>query len=87
MSRDHGADETINYATEDLRERINAITGGKGADVIYEPVGGTYTEPALRSIAWRGGLLVVVFAAGDFPKIPLNLTLVKGCAIVGVFWG
>jgi NADPH2:quinone reductase len=87
VCREHGADETINYATEDLRKRIKAITGGKGADVIYDPVGGSYTEPALRSIAWRGRLLVVGFAAGDIPKIPLNLTLLKGCAIVGVYWG
>jgi NADPH:quinone reductase len=87
VCRAHGADDTINYATEDLRERIKAITGGKGADVVYDPVGGTYTELALRSIAWRGRLLVVGFAAGDIPKIPLNLTLLKGCAIVGVFWG
>jgi NADPH:quinone reductase len=87
VCREHGADETINYATEDLRERIKAITGGKGANVIYDPVGGSYTEPALRSIAWRGRLLVVGFAAGDIPKIPLNLTLLKGCAIVGVYWG
>jgi NADPH2:quinone reductase len=87
VCREHGADETINYATEDLRDRIKAITAGKGADVIYDPVGGSYTEPALRSIAWRGRLLVVGFAAGDIPKIPLNLTLLKGCAIVGVFWG
>jgi len=87
VCREHGADETINYATDDLRERIKAITGGQGADVIYDPVGGPYTEPALRSIAWRGRLLVVGFAAGEIPKIPLNLTLLKGCAIVGVFWG
>jgi NADPH2:quinone reductase len=87
VCREHGADDTINYATEDLRERIKAITGGKGADVVYDPVGGTYTELALRSIAWRGRLLVVGFAAGEIPKIPLNLTLLKGCAIVGVFWG
>ena len=87
ICREHGADDTINYATEDLRERIKAITDGKGADVVYDPVGGTYTELALRSIAWRGRLLVVGFAAGDIPKIPLNLTLLKGCAIVGVFWG
>jgi NADPH:quinone reductase len=87
VCREHGADDTINYATEDLRERIKAITDGKGADVVYDPVGGNYTELALRSIAWRGRLLVVGFAAGDIPKIPLNLTLLKGCAIVGVFWG
>jgi NADPH2:quinone reductase len=85
--RDHGADATINYATEDLRERIKALTDGKGPDVIYDAVGGPYTEPALRSIAWRGRLLVVGFAAGEIPKIPLNLTLLKGCAIVGVYWG
>jgi NADPH2:quinone reductase len=83
----HGADDTINYATDDLRERIKALTAGKGPDVIYDSVGGAYTEPALRSIAWRGRLLVVGFAAGDIPKIPLNLTLLKGCSIVGVFWG
>jgi len=87
VCREHGADETINYATEDLRERIKALTDGRGPDVVYDPVGGSYTELALRSIAWRGRLLVVGFAAGDIPKIPLNLTLLKGCSIVGVFWG
>jgi NADPH2:quinone reductase len=87
VCREHGADEGINYATEDLRERIKSLTGGKGPDVVYDPVGGPYTELALRSIAWRGRLLVVGFAAGEIPKIPLNLTLLKGCSIVGVFWG
>jgi len=87
VCREHGADETINYATDDLRERIKQLTGGAGADVVYEPVGGPYTEPALRSLAWRGRLLVVGFAAGEIPKIPLNLTLLKGCSIVGVYWG
>jgi len=87
ICRAHGADEGINYAAEDLRERIKALTGGKGPDVIYDAVGGSYTEPALRSIAWRGRLLVVGFAAGEIPKIPLNLTLLKGCSIVGVYWG
>ena len=87
VCREHGADETINYATYDLRERIKALTGGTGADVVYDPVGGSYTEIALRSIAWRGRLLVVGFAAGEIPRIPLNLTLLKGCSIVGVFWG
>src|SRR3954452_13981271 len=87
VCREHGADDTINYATEDLRERIKALTAGKGADVVYDPVGGAYTELALRSLAWRGRLLVVGFAAGEIPKIPLNLTLLKGCSIVGVFWG
>jgi NADPH2:quinone reductase len=83
----HGADAVINYADEDLRERIKALTGGRGVDVVCDPVGGPYTEPALRSLAWRGRLLVVGFAAGEIPKIPLNLTLLKGCSIVGVFWG
>jgi NADPH:quinone reductase len=87
VCKQHGADELINYATQDLRERIKEITGGKGVDVIYDAVGGAYTEPALRSMAWKGRLLVVGFAAGDIPKIPLNLTLLKGCSIVGVFWG
>jgi NADPH2:quinone reductase len=85
--RAHGADAVINYATEDLRARIKELTEGRGVDVIVDPVGGPFTEPALRSIAWRGRLLVVGFAAGDIPRIPLNLTLLKGCSIVGVFWG
>ena len=87
VCRQHGADDTINYATEDLRERIKQITGGRGPDVVYDAVGGPYTELALRSIAWRGRLLVVGFASGEIPRIPLNLTLLKGCSIVGVFWG
>jgi NADPH2:quinone reductase len=87
VCREHGADETINYATEDMRERIKALTGGKGVDVVYDAVGGAYSEPAFRSIAWRGRLLVVGFAAGDIPKLPLNLALLKGASIVGVFWG
>jgi NADPH2:quinone reductase len=87
VCREHGADAVVNYTTADLRESIKTFTGGKGVDVICDPVGGPYTEPALRSIAWRGRLLVVGFAAGDIPKIPLNLVLLKGCSIVGVFWG
>ena len=87
VCRSHGADATINYTTEDLRERIKAITGGRGADVVYDPVGGPYSEPAFRSIAWRGRHLVVGFAAGDIPKLPLNLALLKGASVVGVFWG
>ena len=87
VCRDHGADATINYASEDLRERIKALTDGKGVDVVYDAVGGAYTEPAFRSIAWRGRLLVVGFAAGDIPKLPLNLALLKGASVVGVFWG
>jgi NADPH2:quinone reductase len=87
VCREHGADETINYATEDLRERVKAISDGRGVDVVYDAVGGPYTEPAFRSLAWRGRLLVVGFAAGDIPRLPLNLPLLKGAAVVGVFWG
>ncbi|HZN87017.1 MAG TPA: NADPH:quinone oxidoreductase family protein [Burkholderiales bacterium] len=87
VCRQHGADEAINYATEDLRERIKTLTGGKGVDVIYDAVGGPYSEPAFRSIAWRGRHLVIGFAAGDIPKLPLNLALLKGASVVGVFWG
>jgi NADPH:quinone reductase len=83
----HGADELINYASDDLRTRVKAITGSKGVDVVYDPVGGAYSEPALRDMGWNGRFLVVGFAAGDIPRIPLNLTLLKGCSIVGVFWG
>ena len=85
--RQHGADETINYSTENLRERIKALTNDRGVDLVVDPVGGSYTDPALRSCAWRGRLLVVGFTTGEIPKIPLNLTLLKGCSIVGVFWG
>ena len=87
VCRSHGADATINYAAEDLRERVKALTEGRGVDVIYDPVGGPYSEPAFRSLAWRGRLLVVGFAAGEIPKLPLNLALLKGAALVGVFWG
>ena len=87
VCRQHGADETINYSSESLRERIRTLTGGKGVDVIYDPVGGTVSESALRDMAWRGRHLVVGFAAAAIPKIPLNLPLLKGCSIVGVFWG
>ena len=87
VSRAHGADEVIDYSKEDLRERIKQLTGGRGVDVVYDPVGGPYTEPALRSTGWRGRLVVIGFAAGDIPKIPLNLPLLKGSSIVGVFWG
>ena len=87
VCRDQGADETINYQTEDLRERIKGLTGGRGVDVVVDPVGGRFSQAALRSTAWRGRFLVVGFADGEIPKIPLNLVLLKGCAIVGVFWG
>ncbi len=87
VCREHGADVLINYTTEDLREAIKAATGGKGPDVIYDPVGGPYSEPALRSIAYRGRHLVIGFAAGDIPKLPWNLMLLKSASVVGVFWG
>lgn len=83
----HGADALINYSTEDMRERIKALTGGTGVDVIFDPVGSNFSEPALRSIAWNGRFLVIGFAGGDIPRIPLNLALLKSCSIVGVFWG
>ncbi len=85
--RKHGADELIDYAKEDLKARVKAITGGVGADVVFDPVGGSSTEAALRSIAWQGRLLVLGFTAGEIPKIPLNLVLLKGCQVVGVYWG
>jgi NADPH2:quinone reductase len=87
VCRAHGADATINYSSEDLREAIKAATDGKGPDVIYDPVGGIYAEPAFRSIGWRGRYLVVGFANGEIPKLPLNLTLLKGASLMGVFWG
>ncbi|MGB7406393.1 MAG: NADPH:quinone oxidoreductase family protein [Pacificimonas sp.] len=87
LCREYGADEVINYTDEDLREGIKRATGGAGADVIYDPVGDKFAEPVFRSIAWNGRYLVVGFAAGDIPKLPLNLPLIKGAAIVGVFWG
>src|SRR5262249_47729919 len=85
--RQHGADEGICYGREDLKERAKALTHGNGVDVVYDPVGGSLSEAALRSIGWEGRYLVVGFAAREIPKIPLNLTLLKGCQIVGVFWG
>lgn len=81
------ADETIDYSTENLKDRINELTAGKGADVVYDPVGGPYTEPAVRALAWRGRLLIIGFAAGEIPKIPLNLALLKERSLVGVYWG
>ena len=85
--REKGADETIDYSTEDLRERLKALTDGRGVDVVVDPVGGRFSEPALRSMAWRGRFLVIGFADGEIPRLPLNLPLLKGCSIVGVFWG
>ena len=85
--REHGATEGIDYSDEDLKDRIKALTSGNGVDVVYDPVGGALAEPALRGTAWEGRYLVIGFASGEIPKIPLNLVLLKGCQIVGVFWG
>jgi len=85
--RQMGADLTVDYDKEDLKERVKALTDGEGANVICDVVGGKYSEAALRAIAWEGRLLVIGFAAGEIPKIPLNLALLKGCQIVGVYWG
>nr|BBD50102.1 quinone oxidoreductase [Haliea sp. ETY-M] len=87
LCRELGADETINYSEQDLKGAIKELTGGKGVDVVYDPVGGDYAEPALRGMGWNGRYLVIGFAAGDIPEVPLNLALLKGCSIVGVFWG
>ena len=87
LCRRHGADEGINYSREDLRNRIRELTGGHGVDIIYDSVGGGHTEAALRSAAWRGRLLVIGFAAGDIPRMPLNLALLMERDIVGVYWG
>ena len=82
-----GADEVINYNEVSLKDAVKELTGGKGVDVVYDPVGGDYAEPAIRSMAWNGRYLVIGFASGPIPKIPLNLALLKGCSLVGVFWG
>ena len=86
LCRERGADETINYATENLKDRAKELTGGQGVDVVYDCVGGDYAEQALRAIGWEGRFLVVGFTAG-IPAIPLNLTLLKSCQVVGVFYG
>jgi NADPH2:quinone reductase len=86
-ARSRGADHLIDYSREDLRARLKEIAGAKGVDVVYDPVGGPYTEPALRAVGWGGRYLVVGFAAGEIPRIPINLPLLKGSSIVGVFWG
>jgi len=86
-AKEAGADHLIDYRQQDLRTKVLELTDGRGADVIYDPVGGGYAEAALRSIAWYGRFLVVGFAAGEIPKLPLNLVLLKGCDVVGVFWG
>jgi NADPH2:quinone reductase len=87
FTRKHGADVAVNYAEEDLKDALRRVTDGRGPDVIYDPVGGSATEGALRAIAWGGRFLVVGFAAGEIPKLPLNLVLLKSCDVRGVFWG
>jgi len=87
FAREHGADETVNYDCEDLRAALKRLGGEHGIDVVYDPVGGRYAEPALRSLGWLGRYLVVGFAAGEIPKVPLNLALLKSCDIRGVSWG
>lgn len=87
LARGRGADDLVNYAEEDLKTRLKDLTDGCGVDVVYDPVGGAYTEAALRATGWRGRYLVIGFAAGDIPKLPLNLVLLKGCDVLGVFWG
>lgn len=86
FARKHGADESINYQNEDLKTRLKALTKPRGVDVLYDPVGGGYAEPSLRAMAWGGRYLVLGFASGTIPRIPLNLVMLKGCAIIGVFW-
>ncbi|MDJ1159755.1 NADPH:quinone oxidoreductase family protein [Chelatococcus sp. SYSU_G07232] len=83
----HGADDTLDYGATDLKDGLRRLTGGRGVDVIYDPVGGALTEAALRAMAWEGRFLVVGFAGGNIPKLPLNLVLLKGCDVLGVFWG
>ena len=87
VAKEAGADELINYTEEPLKDAVKRLTNSKGVDVIYDPVGGEFTEQALRAMAWNGRHLIIGFAAGDIPKIPANLTLLKGCSVVGVFWG
>jgi NADPH2:quinone reductase len=87
ICRRHGADDLVNYAEGDLKDALRGLTGGKGVDVVYDCVGGPYAEPALRATAWKGRFLVIGFAAGEIPKLPANLLLLRGCDAVGVFWG
>jgi NADPH2:quinone reductase len=87
VCRGRGADATINYAREDLRARLRELAGERGVDVVYDPVGGTLAEPALRATGWRGRYLVIGFASGEIPRLPVNLALIKGSSIVGVYWG
>ena len=87
LCKELGADELINYTEVSLKDKLKELTGGKGVDVVYDPVGGDFSEQAVRSMAWNGRYLVIGFASGPIPKIPLNLALLKGCSLIGVFWG
>lgn len=87
LAKAKGADHLINYTEKPIKDSVKEITGGRGVDIVYDPVGGDFSESALRSMAWKGRFLVIGFASGPIPKIPLNLTLLKGCSVVGVFWG
>ncbi len=87
VARAQGADDLVNYSEDGYRDRLKELTGGRGVDVVYDPVGGPLLDPSLRSMAWNGRYLVVGFASGEIPKVPANLTLLKGCSVVGVFWG
>jgi NADPH2:quinone reductase len=87
FARAHGADHGVNYASKNLRDELKALGGEHGIDVVYDPIGDKYAEPALRSLAWLGRYLVVGFAAGEIPRLPFNLMLLKGCDVRGVFWG
>jgi NADPH2:quinone reductase len=87
FARRYGADETVNYGRVDLKDALKTLGGAHGIDVIYDPIGGSYAESALRAMAWKGRFLVIGFAAGEIPKMPLNLVLLKGCDLVGVYWG
>ena len=87
IAREYGASMSINYSTDSLKDRLRELTDGKGADVIYDPVGGDLFDQCLRAVAWNGRILIIGFASGTIPKIPANLPLLKGASIVGVFWG
>jgi len=86
LAREHGADDGLNYEAEDLKTRLKQLTAPNGVDVLYDAVGGDHAEPSLRAMAWEGRYLVVGFASGTIPRLPLNLVMLKGCAIIGVFW-
>jgi NADPH2:quinone reductase len=87
VAQEHGADHLIDYSREDIRERVKAITGGRGADVIYDPVGGDAFDASLRCIAWGGRIIIIGFASGKIPQIPANIALVKNIDVIGFFWG